>query len=165
MALARVDAGGHAQLDGPHRALGAADRLDRPLHVRGRPGRPRRVPVAVEEEEQRVAAELEHVAAVPLGDLDQAVEADRDPLDELLGAGLALRRQPLGQCREAGDVHGDERAFELAHARAVALVAPAADEARQVGRQQRVARLRRARLGLSHGLHVTIMGQQSEISL
>ena len=49
------------------------------------------VPVADEEEEQRVAAELEHVAAVPLGDLDQAVEAGRDPLDELLGAGLALR--------------------------------------------------------------------------
>ena len=50
------------------------------------------VPLAAEEEEQRVAAELEDVAAVPLGDLDQAVEAGRDPLDELLGAGLALRR-------------------------------------------------------------------------
>ena len=44
-------------------------------------------------QQQRVAAELEHVAAVPLGDLDQAVEAGRDPLDELLGARLALRRR------------------------------------------------------------------------
>ena len=42
--------------------------------------------VADEEEEQRVAAELEHVAAVALGDVDQVVEDAGDRPDELLRA-------------------------------------------------------------------------------
>ena len=42
---------------------------------------------SVEEEQQRVAAELEHVAAVPLGDGDQLGEDRRDGGDELLGPG------------------------------------------------------------------------------
>ena len=91
----------------------------------------------VEEEEQRVAAELEHVAAVALGDADQVVEDGRDAADELLGAGFAVDGESLGECGEAGDVDRDERAVERASPRAVGLLAPAADQARDVGREDR----------------------------
>ena len=93
--------------------------------------------VAGEEQEQRVAAELEHVAAVTLGDADQVVEDGRDAADELLGAGLAVDGEPLGERGEAGDVDRDERAVERARARAVGLLAPAADQARDVGGEDR----------------------------
>ncbi len=83
-----------------------------------------RVALAAEEEEQRVAAELEHVAAVPFGDPDQLVEDRRDLADELLGAGLAVGGETLRECGEAGDVDRDERAVERARARAVGLLAP-----------------------------------------
>ena len=76
------------------------------------PARALGVPLADEEQEQRVAAELEHVAAVALGDRDQLVEDGRDAADELLGAGLAVDREPLGERGEAGDVDRDERAVE-----------------------------------------------------
>src|SRR5262249_59894226 len=102
-ALARVDAGGHAQLN----VLGR-DRLDRPLHVRSGSGGTTGVAVAAEEEEQRVAAELEHVSAVALSDLDQGVEAARDSLDELLRACLALDPDPLRERPAAGEVDRDE---------------------------------------------------------
>ena len=107
-----MDAHRHAQLDRADRALGLADLLDRPLHVGGGAGGALGVALADEEQEQRVAAELEHVAAVPLGDRDQIVEDRRDALHELLGAGLAVDREPLGEGGEARDVDRDERAVD-----------------------------------------------------
>ena len=86
VAEARVDAGGHAEADRPDRALRRADRLDRPLHVRRRAAGALHVPVAGEEQQQRVAAELQDVAAVALGDRDQLREDGGDARDELLGA-------------------------------------------------------------------------------
>ena len=137
MARTRMDADRHAQLDRTDRALGLADLLDRPLHVGCGAGRALGVPLVGEEQEQGVAAELEHVAAVPLGDGDQIVEDRRDALHELLGAGLPVHREPLGECREARDVDRDERALDDARARRAGLLAPAAHEARQVGRESR----------------------------
>ena len=137
MAWTRMDAHRHAELDGADRALGAADLLDRPLHVGGCAGGPLGVALAREEEQEGVAAELEHVASVPLGDRDQVVEDRRDALHELLGARLAVHRQPLGKRREAGDVDRDERAVDDLLPRRVRPLAPAADEPRQVRREDR----------------------------
>ncbi len=122
MAWTRMDADRHPQLDvlGDHR-------LDRPLHVRSRPGGALFVTIAAKEEEQRVAAELQDVAAVPLGDLDQTVEAARDAADELLGAGPAPGREPLGERGEPGDVDRDEGALLDPEARALRLRAPGVD--------------------------------------
>jgi hypothetical protein len=50
---------------------------------------------AVEEEEQGVSAELEHVAAVALGDPDQALKDARDGERQLFRAGPPLGLQPL----------------------------------------------------------------------
>ena len=112
MARAGVDAHRHAQLDRADRALGAADLLDRPLHVGGGARRALGVALAREEKEEGVAAELEHVAAVPLGDRDQVVEDRRDALHELLGARLPVHGEPLREGGEAGDVDRDQRAVD-----------------------------------------------------
>src|SRR4051812_23082907 len=96
------------------------------------------MPVVAEEEEQRIAAELEDVSPVALGNVDQTLENSRNSLDELLGAGLALHRKALSERREAGDVDRDERAVDRPRTRPVLLDAPAPDEPRQVRRQQLV---------------------------
>ena len=142
-----MDARRHPQLDRADGALGAADLLDRPLHVRRGAAGALGVAVAGEEEEQRVAAELEHVAAVALGDADQLVEDRRDAADELFGAGFAVDGEPLGERGEAGDVDRDERAVERPGARAVGLLAPAADQPREIGRERGL----RCGLGPGHG--------------
>ena len=86
MAVAGVDAGGHAQRD--RRRRSSRPRRSSIVHCMSEAAPQARsdVPVAVEEQQQRVAAELEHVAAVPLGDVDQLGEDARDARDELLGA-------------------------------------------------------------------------------
>ena len=103
-----VDAGRHPQLDVPGRARRGSDLLDRPLHVRCRSARSSGMSVADEQQEERVASELEDVSAVPLGRLDQAGEDSRDGADELFRALSTLFRQALGQRGEARDVHGHE---------------------------------------------------------
>ncbi len=133
MAWTRMDADRHPQLDRADRALRLPDLLDRPLHVGGRAGRPLGVALVDEQQQQRVAAELEHVAAVPLGDGDQVVEDGRDALDELLGAGLPVHGEPLGERGEAGDVDRDERAVDHPRARRVGLLAPPANEPGEIG--------------------------------
>ena len=68
--------------------LGLTDRLDRPLHVRRRPGGALGMALVVEEEEQRVPSKLEDVAAVPLGHRRSARRSRRR------SAGRAPRRRP-----------------------------------------------------------------------
>ena len=121
--------------DGTDGALRRAGRLDRPLHVRCGAARALDVPVSGEEQEQRVAPELEHVAAVTLGDGDQLGEDRRDGRDELLGAEAAKRRQALRQRREARDVDGDECPVDGAPALA-RVVAPGMQKAGHVGSEQ-----------------------------
>ena len=60
--------------------------------------------VALEPQQQRVAAELEQAAAVLVGDQQNRLEAPADRVGDLLGALAALACEPLGQLREAGDV-------------------------------------------------------------
>ena len=122
--------------DRAHRLAGL---LDQPLH-RGRgAARAQLVVVAGEEEEQRVAAELEDVAAVAVGDRDQPLEDAADEQDQLLGAHSALRLEPLGERREARDVERDERARHDREARVGVLAPPVDDELRQVRLEDRGA--------------------------
>ena len=93
VARAGVDPGRHAELHPTDRAHRVARRLDEPLHRGGRRRRSHLVRRALEEQQQRVAAELEHVATEPLRDPDQPLEAAADDEDQLLGADAALARR------------------------------------------------------------------------
>ena len=100
------------------------------------------VAVAAKEEEQRVAAELEDVAAVPLGDLDQAVEAARDPRTSSSAPAL-----PLDGSRSASAVNPEmstetREPCSTRKRAAVRLRAPGVDEPREVGGERRVGPLR-----------------------
>ena len=70
------------------------------------------VPLALEEQQEGVAAELQQVAAVGVGDAEQRAERRADRLDELLGALAAAPREALGELREPGDVREQERGVE-----------------------------------------------------
>ena len=130
-----VHTGRHAQRN---RADGAAHRarvLDEPLHVVRGAARAALVSVTREQEQQGVAAELEHVAAVALRDPDQPLEAAADQQDQLLGSQLAFAGEPFRQAREAGDVCRDERALDRARRRGRAARRPLMDQAREIRRE------------------------------
>ena len=110
---ARVDPGLHPELDLADGAHRLARVLDEPLHLRRRAAGPLGVRVAREEHEERVAPELEDVAAAAVRDADQALEDAADREDQLLGACTTPRLEPLGEGGEAGQVDRDERAVEL----------------------------------------------------
>ncbi len=135
LARAGVDAGGHAQVDRPDRAHRRAGRLDEPLHLGGRVAGARFMLVALEQHQQGVPAELEHVAAVAAGDSDQALEHAADDEDQLLGAGAPLGGESLGEGREAGEVDRDQRSVEPPIELPWVVARPADDERRQVGAQ------------------------------
>ena len=132
VARARVDAGRHAQLHLACRAHRRAHVLDAPLHVGRGAGRAQLVPVAREEDEQRVAPEFEHVAGEAPGDADQCLEDAAEEQHELLGARASLCLEPLGERGEARDVDRDERAVEYLRRAARGVPAPLDDEPRQV---------------------------------
>src|SRR3954447_13592402 len=69
------------------------------------------VPRPVEKGEQRVAAELQDIAAMQRYLTQQRGEHGRDGRDHLFGACLAVTRQLLRQGREAGNVGEDERSL------------------------------------------------------
>ena len=93
------------------------------------------VPLAGKEDQQRVSAELEHVAAPPLAASDQPAEDARHEPDELLSARTSVRLEPLRQGRESRDVDRDERAVKLSRGRPV----PVGGQARHVRRKRAVA--------------------------
>ncbi len=132
---AGVDAGRHTQRHGADRAHRAAGVLDKPLHLDRGEARALLVAVALEQEEQGVAAELEHVAAAAERDPDQALEDAADDEDELLRAGAALGREALREGGEPGEVDGDECPRQLTETLAGRLPGPVHDEAREVGAQ------------------------------
>jgi hypothetical protein len=71
------------------------------------------MPITREEEEQGVAAELEHVPAATFGNADQAFEDPRDCEHQFFSAGAAFRLQTLRQTGETRQVDRDERPVEL----------------------------------------------------
>ena len=113
MTGSRVDPGLHPELDLADGAHRLARVLDEPLHLRGRAAGSLGVRVAREEHQERVAPELEDVAAAAVRDADQAFEDAADREDQLLGACTTPRLEPLGEGGEAGQVDRDERAVEL----------------------------------------------------
>ena len=109
-----VDADVHLQLDRPDRGLRLSELLERRAHPVGGVAGPGGMVLAREEEQQRVAAELEQPAAEGVGDVEQALEGAVHHLGDLLGAELALLGEPLVQRGEARDVDEGERSLEPA---------------------------------------------------
>ena len=94
-------------------ALGGGGGVQRDLHRQRSVGAAAAVVVAPEQHEQGVAAELDDLAAVSVGGVDQRRETHVDQLGDLLGAGLALAGQLLRQRREARDVGRQHRPLDL----------------------------------------------------
>ena len=130
-----VDADVHLQLDRPDRGLRLSELLQRRAHPVGGIAGTGGVVLAREEEQQRVAAELEQPAAEGVGDVEQALEGAVHHLRHLLGAELALLREPLVQRGEAGDVDEGERPLEPAVSRLGLDAQPVDDDARDERRQ------------------------------
>ena len=133
---AGVDAGRHPQGHRADRAHHLPRRPDQPLHIgRGVAG-PVLVLLSVEEQEECVTPELEHVPVVALSDPDQTLEDAGDGERQLFRAGPALRLQPLGKRGEAREVDGDQRSLDLAHTETT-LPAPVQHEPGQVWGERR----------------------------
>ena len=106
------------------------------------------VPVALEEHEQRVAAELQQPAAVAVGDLEQRGERRADRVADPLGALGPHPRKPLRQLREAAHVGEHERPRQRPDRRPGIARELADHDPRKVRRQRvrvRVGRRRGAR--------------------
>ncbi len=104
----RVHALRHLQRYLRARQLDPADVVERAAHSHRRRARARRVAVALEPQQERVAAELEQAGAVLVGDLQDRREAAADRVGDLFRALAALARELLGELREPGDV-GEHR--------------------------------------------------------
>ena len=88
----------------------------------------------LEQQQHRVTAPLQEVRALHVGDVDQGGEHRVQDVAELLGAGPALLREPLGQAREARDVEQHQAGVELPVRQAVAGGGPSGQQPGQVGR-------------------------------
>ena len=98
----------HSHRDAEHhearRRLDPADGAQAEPHPDGRVRGERRVVVAGEQEQQRVAAELQETATRGVGDFEELLEARVDRVGDFFGADFAVTRQPLRHLGEAGDV-------------------------------------------------------------
>ena len=84
-----------------------------------------------EEQQQRVAAELDQTAAVLIGRGEQLAEHESDDVGDLLGSHPAEPGQPLRHLREARDVDEHHRAVDGLHAQVGLLDDPLDGEPRQ----------------------------------
>gem|GEM_PF-7076860 len=75
--------------------------LEGVAHLEGRAGGPRRVALAVEHQEQGIASEVEQIAAVEHGHVEQLGEGAVENARHLLGADLPLSGQLVGEPGEA----------------------------------------------------------------
>lgn len=80
------------------------------------------VPVAGEEQQERVAAELQGIPAERAGDADERRDDAVERVDELLDAGLAAFGQTLGERRETRDIEEQQARVLLAPRRRVPLL-------------------------------------------
>ena len=108
-----VHADVHPELHVTGRRLRTRDDRERVAHADSRSGRAQLVTLAVEEDQQRVAAELQQAAAMPVGDVEQRGERRVHHVRHLLGACASERRELLGHRGETGDVDERERAVTL----------------------------------------------------
>ncbi len=145
----------HLELDRPGRRSRPTDRPERSPHLEGRPTGPACVLLAVVEQQQRVAAELEQAATLCVGDAEERGERGVHHLGDFLGPRSAEARETLRHGGEAGDVDEGDRALDLAP-RCRRLVSKpfqrqSGYEWDKVGRRrgERVGRGRRHRVGFS----------------
>ena len=96
----------------PAEVCSAPMRAQPPAHAEGGAARALDVAGPVEEQQQRVAAELQQAAVVAVGLREQLGEGRAEHVDELLGALAAALGEALGELREAGDVGEEQRAVE-----------------------------------------------------
>ena len=108
-----VQSGVHPELDRAGRRPRPSDRAKRPAHLERRPRRPRSMVVAVVQQQERVAAELQKPAALRVGDAEQSRERRVHHLGDLLRAGSPETGESLRHRREARDVDERERAVHL----------------------------------------------------
>ena len=108
-----VEARVHLQLDGPGRGAGTSDRTKRAPHVECGPRGPLPVIVAVVQEEESIASELEQAAALLVRDLEECRERRIHHVRHFLRARAPEAGRLLGHGREAGDVDERQRPFEL----------------------------------------------------
>ena len=99
----RVHALGDPQLDSTHQRR-RPRALDQVPHAPAAGRRAQRVIVALEQDEQGVATELQDVASVVVDDVDHAAEAAIEQDRQLLGALAPERSEPFRQRSEARDV-------------------------------------------------------------
>ena len=112
--LAAMYADGHPQPCRARSAGNPAGPPERPSHLpRGGACRSR-MPVALEEQQHRVATPLDQIRAVFAGDIQQAGEYGVEDLAHLFGPHLARPRESLGQPGEPGDVDEPQRAVHRA---------------------------------------------------
>ena len=109
---AGVDAGRHPQHDAPRGGVEPADLGQPALHADRAQRRAFLVRVVGEEEEQRIATELEEAAARGVRDGEERFEALADPAGDLFGAHLAVPGETLGHLGEARDVDERERGVD-----------------------------------------------------
>ena len=144
---AAVDANRHPQRDEPRRGAQLAGRP----HLRCMSSAARQARAscsgAVEQEQDGVATPLDHAGALGVGDRQQLGEAVVEQVVHLLGADLALLREPLGERGEARDVDEGKRPLDLLVSRVRRLAQPLDRDSRHVRRQavgSRDAGLRRS---------------------
>ena len=104
-----------AQHDAAARGHHRTALFQRGAHSVGRPTRPFSMKVAIEEQEQRVAAELDEIAAFGSSDAQECVEGVVEDDRELLGTRSAELGELLGQPGETGDVGEDHCPGRLPH--------------------------------------------------
>jgi hypothetical protein len=136
-----VHAGVHAQRRRARARLRTRDLPQRDPHPVQRPRRVRLVVLAVEEEQERVAAELEDSATVLVGHLEEARQRGVHDPRQLLGTRPAEPGQALRELREAGDVHERRRALHREHALVGPTARPFNDQSREIRRQCLHARI------------------------
>ena len=108
----RVDAHVHAQRDLARGCVERAELVERAPHAVRRVAGARGMCVALEEEQERIAAELHEAAAVRVRDGEQACERRAHHVGHLFGAARPERCEALRHRGEAGDVDEGERPLE-----------------------------------------------------
>ena len=128
-----VDTGRHAELHPRARDLEAARSPELLAHRdRGAAG-PCFVTGPGEQQQERVAAELQEAPALGVRDREQLGEAAPDAVGEVLGTDLSALGQPLREIREARDVDERDGSLDLL-IRPVDVVGDPVDDEPRAGR-------------------------------
>ena len=153
--VAAVHADRHAQVRPADTPGELAELADRAAHLQRRCRRPELMTVATEEQQERIATELQQRAAEGVRLIDQLGEARVDDLVDRLGADLAQLGQPFGELGEARHVGEHHRPLDGAVQRGGGPIVrhPLAHQTRHVhgqiaavigGRRHRCPKCRRA---------------------